>query len=93
MALDGHLAGTLKTWRTKQVAERLALGESYRDGDDLVFTWQDGGPVPTDYVTSERMVNRPKVLVPSVTPNVYADAIPEDDIRAVDTFTKAVWGN
>lgn len=29
---------------------------------------------------------------PSVTLNVYADAIPDDDGRAVDTFTKAVWG-
>ena len=26
-----------------------------------------------------------------VTLNVYADAIPDDDICAVDTFTKAVW--
>lgn len=29
---------------------------------------------------------------PSVTLNVYADAIPDDDDRAVDVFTKAVWG-
>jgi integrase len=29
---------------------------------------------------------------PSVTLNVYADAVPDDDGRAVDTFTKAVWG-
>lgn len=30
---------------------------------------------------------------PSVTLNVYADAIPDDDDgRAVDTFANAVWG-
>ena len=29
---------------------------------------------------------------PSVALNVYADAVPEDDGRAVDTFDKAVWG-
>ncbi len=29
---------------------------------------------------------------PGVTLNVYADAIPDDGGRAVDTFTKAVWG-
>ncbi|MCW2496579.1 tyrosine-type recombinase/integrase [Jatrophihabitans sp.] len=29
---------------------------------------------------------------PSVTLNVYADVIPEDDGYAVDTFTQAVWG-
>ena len=29
---------------------------------------------------------------PSVTLNVYADVIPDDDTSAVDVFTKAVWG-
>lgn len=29
---------------------------------------------------------------PSVTLNVYADAIPDDDTRAVDVFSRAVWG-
>jgi integrase len=29
---------------------------------------------------------------PSVTLNVYADAIPDDDTSAVDVFAKAVWG-
>lgn len=29
---------------------------------------------------------------PSVTLNVYADAIPEDDDRAVQVFSRAVWG-
>ena len=106
--------------------ERLALGESYLDGEDLVFTWQDGRPVPPDYVTSAfrrlttglelpritfhslrhthaTVLLREEVPVhvvakrlghkdPSVTLNVYADAIPDDDDRAVTTFSKAVWG-
>jgi integrase len=29
---------------------------------------------------------------PSVTLNVYADVIPDDDVSAVDVFSKAVWG-
>ncbi|WP_162799196.1 tyrosine-type recombinase/integrase [Nocardioides sp. 616] len=29
---------------------------------------------------------------PSVTLNVYADVIPDDDTSAVDIFRKAVWG-
>lgn len=29
---------------------------------------------------------------PSVTLNVYADVIPDDDVSAVDVFRKAVWG-
>ena len=29
---------------------------------------------------------------PSVTLNVYADAIPDDDGRAVGVFSRAVWG-
>jgi len=27
----------------------------------------------------------------SVTLNVYADAIPDDDTRAVDVFSRAIW--
>ena len=120
-ALDDHLVSTLKTWRTRRV-----LGESYLDGEDLVFTWQDGRPVPPDHVTTafRRLVTdfevprltfhqlrhthatlllREGVPVhvvakrfghkgPSVTLSVYADAIPEDDDRAVTTFSTAVWG-
>jgi len=29
---------------------------------------------------------------PSVTLNTYADAIPDDDGRAADAFSQAVWG-
>lgn len=28
----------------------------------------------------------------TITLNVYADVLPEDDDRAVDTWSKAVWG-
>lgn len=31
-------------------------------------------------------------LDPSVTKSIYADVIPDDDISAVDVFSKAVWG-
>lgn len=46
---------------------------------------RDGVPV---HVVAKRLGHKD----PSVTLNVYADAIPDDDGRAVDTFTKAVWG-
>ena len=126
MALDGHLVATLKSWRTQQVAERLALGESYRDREDLVFTWQDGGPVPPDYVTSTFGRLTMRMEVPRITfhslrhthatlllreavpvhvvakrlgqgPQRHPERVrrchPRRRICAVDTFTKAVWGN
>ena len=99
---------------------------AYRGGEDLVFTWEDGRPVPPDDVTrafgqltkastSQRLKLHelrhthatlllregvPAHVVakqlghrdPAVTLNVYAAAIPDDDGRAVDTFSKAVWG-
>ncbi|MGD7707258.1 tyrosine-type recombinase/integrase [Microlunatus sp. Y2014] len=46
---------------------------------------REGVPV---HIVSKRLGHRD----PSVTLNVYADAIPEDDTRAVDVFTRAVWG-
>lgn len=46
---------------------------------------RDGVPV---HVVAKRLGHRD----PSVTLNVYADAIPDDDGRAVDTFSRAVWG-
>lgn len=47
---------------------------------------RDGVPV---HVVAKRLGHRD----PSVTLNVYADAIPDDDGRAVDTFSRAVWGH
>lgn len=40
------------------------------------------------HVVAKRLGHRD----PSVTLNVYADAIPDDDDRAVDTFARAVYG-
>lgn len=39
VALDGHLVTTLKTWRTKQVAERLALETRM----EMARTWSSRG--------------------------------------------------
>jgi len=46
---------------------------------------RDGVPV---HVVAKRLGHKDA----SVTLNVYADAIPDDDGRAVDTFSRAVWG-
>jgi integrase len=46
---------------------------------------RDGVPV---HVVTRRLGHND----PSVTLNVYADAIPADDGRAVDVFSRAVWG-
>jgi integrase len=46
---------------------------------------RDGVPV---HIVAKRLGHRD----PSVTLNVYADAIPDDDGRAVDVFARAVWG-
>ena len=40
------------------------------------------------HVVAKRLGHRD----PSVTLNVYADAIPDDDSRATDTFAREVWG-
>ena len=46
---------------------------------------REGVPV---HVVAKRLGHKD----PSVTLSVYADAIPDDDSRAVETFTRAVWG-
>lgn len=46
---------------------------------------RDGVPV---HVVAKRLGHKD----PSVTLNVYADAVPDDDDRAVETFARAVWG-
>lgn len=126
LAVDEHLIGTLRAWRKRQIAERLAWGASYAGTEDLIVRWDDGRPVLPDYIsrifgnltrgldvprlklhelrhTHATLLLRDGVPVhvvakrlghkdPSVTLNVYADAIPDDDGRAVETFSKAVWG-
>jgi integrase len=46
---------------------------------------RDGVPV---HIVSKRLGHKD----PSVTLNVYADVIPDDDMTAVEVFSKAVWG-
>jgi integrase len=46
---------------------------------------RDGVPV---HIVAKRLGHKD----PSVTLNVYADVIPDDDESAVDVFSKAVWG-
>jgi integrase len=62
---------------------RLVLHELRRTHATILL--RDGVPV---YVVAKRLGHKD----PSVTLNVYADAIPDDDGRAVDVFSKAVWG-
>lgn len=126
VAVDVHTLDSLRTWRRRQMTERLAWGEAYDTDQDLVFTWEDGRAVLPGYVTrtfaslTDRSASprlklhelrhthatlllRDDVPVhvvakrlghkdPSVTLNTYADAIPDDDDRAVDAFARAVWG-
>jgi integrase len=123
VVLDPHLVSSLRTWRKPRLSERMALGAD-RDEEDLLFTWEDGRPVPPDHVTtifgrltSEAEVPRLRfhelrqthatlllregvpvhILArrlghrdPSVTLNTYADAVPNDDNRAAETFARAV---
>ncbi len=51
IVLDARLAASLRSWRKTRLAERMALGAD-RDEEDLVFTWEDGRPVPPDHVTT-----------------------------------------
>lgn len=62
---------------------RLKLHEMRHSHATILL--RDGVPV---HIVAKRLGHKD----PSVTLNVYADAIPEDDGRAVDVFSKAVWG-
>ena len=126
VAIDPHLVTSLRAWRKRQAAERLAWGAAYVGTENLVVTWEDGRPVLPDYISNifgnlTRGLDVPRLTLhelrhthatlllragvpvhvvakrlghrdPSVTLNVYADSIPDDDGRAVETFAKAVWG-
>ncbi len=70
------------TARTEGVP-RLVLHELRHTHATMLL--RDGVPV---HVVAKRLGHKD----PSVTLNVYADAIPDDDGRAVETFSKAVWG-
>lgn len=62
---------------------RIVLHEARHSHATILL--RAGVPV---HVVAKRLGHRD----PSVTLNVYADVIPQDDGRAVDTFVKAVWG-
>ena len=50
VALDDHLAASLRGWRKQGVGERLAWGASYTGTEDLLVA-EDGRPALPDYVT------------------------------------------
>ena len=58
--IDTATIAVLKTWRRKQIKERLALGRAYRDRDNLVFTREDGTPLDPQlaYTTFKRLIRR-----------------------------------
>lgn len=62
---------------------RLTLHELRHTHATLLL--RDGVPV---HIVSKRLGHKD----PSVTLNVYADVIPDDDVSAVDVFSRAVWG-
>ena len=70
--------------QASQGLPRLKLHEARHTHATVLL--RDGVPV---HVVAKRLGHRD----PSVTLNVYADAIPDDDGRAVDTFTRSVWGS
>lgn len=51
VAVDTHVAAALRAWRTQQSAEQRQWGDAYANPDGLVFTWENGSPVPGDYAT------------------------------------------
>lgn len=48
--LDAGTVARLRTWRTRQEAERAEFGDAWQDFG-LVFTWQDGRPLNADDLT------------------------------------------
>jgi integrase len=51
LALDRATVRALKTWRRRQLEERLAMGAAYEDSD-LIFRRGDGQPYTPGYVSS-----------------------------------------
>ena len=77
-----------KAFRKAQAAcglelPRLVLHEARNSHATMLL--RDGVPV---HIAAKRLGH----WDPSVTLNVYADVIPDDDGRAVDVFSRAVWG-
>lgn len=59
IGLDAASVEALRTWRRRQVEERLVIGELW-PGTDLVFVWPDGSPVHPDVIsrTYQRIIER-----------------------------------
>lgn len=124
VSLDERTVATLKTWRKRQLAERLEWGAAYVDGNHLL-AWENGERVTPDFIGKRFVLDQlglglPRMTLhgtrhshattllragvpvhvvakrlghrdPSVTLNVYADAIPDDDVLAADVYTRALW--
>jgi integrase len=82
-ALPDYITRTFGRLTTGLEVPRLKLHELRHTHATMLL--RDGVPV---HVVAKRLGHKD----PSVTLNVYADAIPDDDGRAVETFAKAVWG-
>jgi integrase len=52
LTLDPGTVGVLKTWRRRQLEEKLLLGAGYRD-HDLIFTKPTGEPLHPERVSRE----------------------------------------
>lgn len=65
---------------------RWVLARSSGSGSGLHATTllREGVPV---HIVAKRLGHKDA----SVTLNVYADAIPDDDTRAMDVFSRAIW--
>jgi integrase len=78
-----YVTRTFGTLTSRSGAPRLRFHELRHTHAPLLL--REGVPV---HVVAKRLGHKD----PSVTLDVYADAIPDDDDRAVATFAKAVWG-
>lgn len=81
--LPDYVTRTFGTLTAGRAIPRLKLHELRHTHATMLL--RDGIPV---HVVAKRLGHKD----PSVTLNVYADAIPDDDGRAVETFSRAVWG-
>ncbi|MBD2760110.1 tyrosine-type recombinase/integrase [Yimella sp. cx-573] len=82
-ASPDYVSKAFVTAQAETKLPRLKLHEARHTHATLLL--REGVPV---HIVAKRLGHRD----PSVTLNVYADAIPDDDGRAVDTFSRAVWG-
>lgn len=82
--LPDFVTRTFASLTARSPLPRLKLHELRHTHATLLL--RDGVPV---HVVAKRLGHKD----PSVTLNTYADAIPDDDDRAVETFARAVWSS